>query len=86
MTQYAPCPFCGGTDPQKLGFTWWGGIIGPRLLSHVKCGTCGKGYNGKKGTDNTTGIVIYCIIVGGFCLALVVVMFAALVIIGAMAR
>jgi hypothetical protein len=42
-----------------MSFTWWGGVIGPRVLTHVKCPRCGHAYNGKSGGDNTTGIVIY---------------------------
>lgn len=42
-----------------MSFTWWGGVIGPRVLTHVKCPQCGHTYNGKSGGDNTTGIVIY---------------------------
>jgi len=40
-------------------FTWWGGLLGPKLLTHVKCGSCGHKYNGKSGKDNTAGIAIY---------------------------
>ncbi len=43
----------------RPGYTWWGGAIGPRLLSHVKCQGCGKGYNGKTGASNTMAIVLY---------------------------
>ena len=57
-----------------MSFTWWGGVIGPRVLTHVKCPQCGHGYNGKSGRDNTTGIVIYsavvAIVVFGFVVAL----------------
>ena len=42
-----------------MSFTWWGGVIGPRVLTHVECPRCGHAYNGKSGGDNTTGIVIY---------------------------
>jgi hypothetical protein len=78
MTNYAPCPQCGISGAEKMSFTWWGGILGPRLFTHVKCGGCGKQYNGKTGRDNTNNIVIYCIVVGFVCLGLVIVMFAAL--------
>src|SRR5437764_1334831 len=61
--QYAPCPRCQRPDPEKVGFTWWGGVIGPRMLSHVKCRWCGMQYNGKTGQSNTTGIIIYSVIV-----------------------
>jgi hypothetical protein len=77
MTQYVPCPRC-GSAPEKVGFTWWGGVLGPKILTHVKCVGCGYKYNGKSGRDNTTGIVIYSVIVGVMSLGLVVVVFAAL--------
>jgi hypothetical protein len=63
MSQHAPCPRCGEQEAQPVSFTWWGGVIGPRMLSHVKCRGCGCGYNGKTGRLNTTGIVIYSIVV-----------------------
>lgn len=62
-SQYVPCPQCNRPDPEKVGFSWWGGLIGPRMLTHVKCRWCRKTYNGKTGKDNTTGIVIYSIVV-----------------------
>ena len=74
---YVPCPKCNGAA-ERLKFTWWGGIIGPRILSHVKCLSCGHKYNGKSGKDNTTGIVIYTAIVALFVLGFIVVLFAAL--------
>ena len=80
MTSYVACPKCGGAA-EKLKFTWWGGILGPKILTHVKCLTCGYRYNGKTGKDNTTGIIIYSVIVAILCLGLVVVMFAALALI-----
>ena len=78
MTAYAPCPQCRNSVAEKMKFTWWGGILGPKLLTHVKCQSCGKQYNGKNGKENTINIVIYAVIVGGICLGLVVVLFAAL--------
>ena len=77
MTPYVSCPRCGGTA-EKVGFTWWGGVLGPKILTHVKCIGCGHAYNGKSGMDNTTGIVVYSVIVGVITLGLIVVAFAAL--------
>ena len=57
--KYVPCPKCGGANIKQVGFTWWGGILGPRLFSHVKCNTCGTTYNGKTGQSNTANILIY---------------------------
>lgn len=78
MTAYAPCPQCRNSAAERLKFTWWGGLLGPKLLTHVKCQSCGKKYNGKSGKENTTNIVIYSVVVGVICLGLVAVMFAAL--------
>jgi hypothetical protein len=57
--EFAPCPGCGNTWASKVGFTWWGGVLGPALFTHVKCARCGNAYNGKTGRSNKTAIVIY---------------------------
>lgn len=61
---YAPCPKCGANDAKAVSFTWWGGVVGPKILHHVKCQACSTAYNGKTGNANTAGIVIYFIVVG----------------------
>jgi predicted nucleic-acid-binding Zn-ribbon protein len=58
-TQYAPCPNCGQTNAQKVNFTWWGGVLGPKMFTHVKCQNCGTEYNGKTGKSNQQNILIY---------------------------
>ncbi len=70
MKQFAPCPKCQNANAQQLSFTWWGGVIGPKLLTHVKCQTCSTKYNGKTGKDNTTNIIIYFAVVGVVVFAL----------------
>jgi transposase-like protein len=62
MGQYVPCPRCRRPDPEKVNFTWWGGMLGPRMLTHVKCRGCGLAYNGKTGESNDTKITIYFIV------------------------
>ena len=59
MARYAPCPECSCRDADKVSFTWWGGLLGPALLTHVKCQECGTAYNGKTGKSNQTAIIIY---------------------------
>ena len=59
---YVPCPRCHRPDPQKVGFTWWGGMLGPKMLSHVKCQGCGLAYNGKTGQSNDSKIAIYFVV------------------------
>ena len=73
---YVPCPKCSGRA-DKLKFTWWGGILGPKLLTHVGCTSCGHKYNGRTGGDNTAGIIIYSVIAAVIAFGLLIVMFAA---------
>ena len=69
-----------------MRFTWWGGLLGPKILTHVRCPGCGHAYNGKTGRENTTGIVIYSVIVGVVVLGFVVVIAAVAVAILATSR
>ena len=55
----AHCPRCSSTSLRKPSFTWWGGLLGPKLLNHTVCGGCGFGYNAKSGKSNNTAIGIY---------------------------
>lgn len=77
MNQFAPCPKCRQSNSRQLSFTWWGGALGPKLLTHVKCESCGAKYNGKTGQNNTTGIIVYSVVVGviSFILLFVIVLF-----------
>ncbi len=67
------CPKCGSKILTKVRYTWWGGILGPRLMHHTKCETCGYRFNGKTGKSNTTPIIIYT--VATFVIILVVFYF-----------
>jgi hypothetical protein len=69
-----------------MSFTWWGGVIGPKVLTHVKCPQCGHAYNGKTGRDNTNGIIIYSVVVGIIAFGLVGLMFTALGILTVLAK
>ena len=68
--QFAPCPSCRNPYGKRVGFTWWGGALGPWLFTHVKCLRCSKAYNGKTGQSNDTNIVIYVVVVAGIGLAI----------------
>ena len=63
MSQYVPCGRCQSTDVARMGFTWWGGLLGPKVLNHVKCNRCGATYNGKTGKSNTAAIAIYMVVI-----------------------
>ena len=57
--KYAPCPQCRHNDAKRVGWTLWGGALGPWMFTHVKCTACGAKFNGKTGQSNTTAIAIY---------------------------
>jgi transposase-like protein len=59
MDQYQPCPKCASEKSEKIGFTWWGGVVGPKIFNHVKCSQCGTTYNSKTGKSNQQAITIY---------------------------
>lgn len=62
MGEHAPCPRCARPDAEKQKFTWWGGMLGPKILNHVKCRACGTTFNGKTGQSNNTKIAVYMIV------------------------
>jgi hypothetical protein len=53
------CPHCSHADAARIRFTAWGGLIGPRLLSLVKCAACGLQYNAKSGQPVEKAIRVY---------------------------
>lgn len=65
----APCYKCGCPYASRISFTWWGGLLGPRMFNHVKCVSCFATFNAKTGQSNTTAITIYCLV--GFTLAVI---------------
>lgn len=70
------CPQCQSPDFQAVTFTWWGGLLGPKLFNHVKCLDCGTKFNGKTGQSNTTAIVLYIVIANVIGIALLVFLFS----------
>jgi hypothetical protein len=59
MDRHQPCPNCASEKAESIAFTWWGGVVGPKMFNHVKCTQCGTTYNGKTGRSNQTAIAIY---------------------------
>ncbi|HEY1017277.1 MAG TPA: hypothetical protein VGE07_31475 [Herpetosiphonaceae bacterium] len=56
---FAPCPRCGNPDVRRVAFTWWGGMVGPRLLKLAACPLCGLRYRGDTGGSPRAGMLIY---------------------------
>ena len=63
MSLYEGCPKCQSKQATPVRFSWWGGIIGPKVLSHVKCDQCKTKYNGKTGRSNAVAIAVYMTVV-----------------------
>ena len=79
-SQYAPCPSCQHRGAKKVGWTFWGGALGPWLFTHVKCDACRTTFNGKTGQSNNTAIAIYL----GVAVVLSLIVFGLFVCAGAM--
>jgi hypothetical protein len=76
---YADCPYCRCPGfAERVSFTWWGGIIGPAMLNHVRCRECRTCYNGRTGRDNMMGIAIYTIVVLAITIGLLVLLWVTL--------
>lgn len=69
----APCPSCQNKFAEKITFTIWGGLVGPKLFKHSKCTNCGTKFNYKTGKSNLIPIVIYTVV--GFLIGLAIVFF-----------
>jgi hypothetical protein len=53
------CPRCQSPNVNRPTYTWWGGLLGPKLFNHAVCSACGFGFNYKTGKSNATAIGIY---------------------------
>jgi hypothetical protein len=54
----APCPYCRAQSANSVGFTWWGGLLGPRIMGIVKCNNCHNQFT-KNGNKAGGAIGIY---------------------------
>lgn len=63
FTTEVSCPECGSKIISKIKYTWWGGVLGPKLLHHTKCEDCKHTFNSKTGKSNTQGIVLYSLVI-----------------------
>ncbi len=64
------CPICNSPLVSPVKYTWWGGLIGPKLFHHTKCEACGYRFNSKTRKSNTTAIVIYSLVLFAIAFAL----------------
>lgn len=63
--QVVPCPSCqSALEPKPVGFTWWGGLLGAKLLHHAECPACHARYNASTGRSNNAAIALYLVVAG----------------------
>lgn len=63
------CPKCGSPLTEPVKFTWWGGVLGPKLFHHTRCMECKYCFNSKTRQSNTNAIIIYSIVLFGVVFA-----------------
>ena len=57
-----PCPGCGGGPIAEPSFTWWGGLIGHKLLNVEQCKSCRKWWVKSTAQPGTTRVTIYMVV------------------------
>ena len=65
------CPRCRSVDVYAPSFTWWGGMLGPRMFNHRICRACKFGFNAKTRKSNSTAIAIYTLIGLGIAILII---------------
>jgi hypothetical protein len=65
-----PCPGCGGGPLEEPSFTWWGGLIGHKLLGVEQCKSCRHWWVKNTGQPGGTRVTIYMVV--GIVLGLVI--------------
>jgi predicted Zn-ribbon and HTH transcriptional regulator len=63
FTNKSACPKCASDSIAAVKWTWWGGLIGPKILHHHKCASCNFTFNNKTKKSNTTPIIVYFIVI-----------------------
>jgi len=65
------CPGCrADVAPAPVGFTWWGGMLGSKLLHHVECPACHVRFSGITGRSNAGRIAAYLSLAAGLVVLL----------------
>ncbi len=41
------CPQCSSTNTKEVKYTWWGGLVGPKIMNLQKCESCRFQFNRK---------------------------------------
>lgn len=53
------CPQCNSADTKEVKYTWWGGILGPKLMNLQKCNACRFQFNRATQKSVMNAIIVY---------------------------
>ena len=56
------CPGCGGGPLHEPSFTWWGGLVGHKLLGVEQCKQCKKWWTKSTGQSGDARVAAYLVI------------------------
>ena len=65
-----PCPGCGSGPIEEPSFTWWGGLVGHKILNVEQCRACKKWWVKSTGQPGDTRVTVY--MVTGIVLGVVI--------------
>lgn len=72
------CPKCSSNQTKVVKYTWWGGVLAPKLMNLQKCDACNFLYNRNTRKSVTTAIWVYNIVVIVVTLSIVFAVASAL--------
>jgi len=61
----AVCPQCSASPAKEIKYTWWGGLLGPKMMHLHKCQSCGFQFNAQTGKATKNAIIAYNLVVLG---------------------
>lgn len=67
-----PCPQCGQAAGKRIRYSWWGGALGPAMISLTKCQACGYQFNAKTGKSVKNAIIGYQLVVFALCVLIMI--------------
>jgi hypothetical protein len=53
------CPQCNSDNTKEVKYTWWGGLLGPKMMNLQKCEGCGFQFNRVTRQSVKNAIVMY---------------------------
>jgi hypothetical protein len=72
------CPKCSSTSTSPVKYTWWGGVLGPKLMNLQKCESCRFQFNRSTNKGVANAIIVYNVVVIAVSLLILLAVWQAL--------